>query len=445
MTAFEKKFPGQEAGRLRAASVLLATVFFLLAAGDVAAQQITGRFVTSFTKWEQFDTVGVSHKVLRGFQSAILDIGQGDVVLHTNMQAATTIGDGIDESSDYRLYNLYLKARDIADAVDVSAGRVPFYYGVGMGTIDGGIVSAHTQANAYKVTLYGGVTPFSDYGVRSYGTLKDKFALGGQIVVASVENLRGTVSYMNRRSPRPSYYTVRADASTLDPVTVLIVPDPQREQIGGVDLSYALQEYSLYGRYDYDVEMGKTQRAQFGARYQMNSDLLFTLDAIRREPRIPAGSFFSQFTLKGSTEVGGGADYFVLPGIRTYVRGAYVGYDGDNSFRYTAGVGRNDVQLEVRGNTGYAGELFSVSLQGAYPLLENAVTPNAGISYVSYRVEKDAPRYDAVAAVLGATVRPAALLSFDLQGQWLNNYVMKSDFRFVGRLHFWFSDHLDLF
>ncbi|MGA9120728.1 MAG: hypothetical protein WB699_15290 [Bacteroidota bacterium] len=433
---------------LRFAPVLvcgLAVAASVLAPPTASGQLINGRFITSFDTWEKFDTIGVSHKVFRGYQSAIFSIGQGNVSVYTNMQAATTLANEITDESDYRLYNLYVKVKEIGGIGDVSFGRVPYFYGVGLGTLDGAVASVHGKANQYKVTLYGGVsTPF-DFGISHIGTVKDKFAIGGQVLFNPIAGLRGGLSYMNRRQPLPSYYGVRVDPQTLDAATMLIVPGPEREQLGGVDLSYGCKALSLYGRYDYDFETSKTLRGQIDARYQLNPDVTITLNASRREPHIAAGSFFSQFTLKGVTEVEAGADYFILPGVRTFLRGAYVGYDGDNSFRYSAGIGRNDLQLVVRGNTGYAGELASVSLQGEYPLFDNHVVPNAGLSYMSYKVDAEAPRYTATSAVLGATLRPVSAVSLDLQGQWLNNFIVKSDFRFVGRLYFWFSERLNLF
>jgi hypothetical protein len=448
MTPLLRSFraPGHR-GRWR--SLVLGALVFsalsLLAPLPACAQLVTGRFITSANSWEQFDTVGVSHKVVRAFQSAIVDIAQADFSLHANMQAALTSSDVISEDSDERLYSLFARMKNIGGVADVSLGRIPFFQGVGLGTVDGALVTARAPQTLGRFTLYGGASVPSDYGVHEYGTMKDKFVVGAQALVTPLSGLRGSLSYMNRRTPLPSYQAIRVDPQTLDAMAVFVVPGPAREQLMGIDGSYAWKQTTVYGRYDYDFEMSRTQRGQLGARYSVNPDLLVTLDAIRREPRISAGSFFSQFTLKGVTEVEAGADYFVLPGVRTFLRGAYVAYDGDKSFRYSAGIGRNDVQLIFRGNTGYAGELASISLQGAYPLFDNRVVPNAGLSYMSYRIESGAPRLNATSAVLGTTLRPVQAVSLDLQGQWMNNVVVKSDFRFVGRLHFWFSEHLNLF
>ena len=89
------------AGWLR--NLIPVAAVLLLGLQTTSAQLVTARFTTSASTWEQFDTIGVSHKVFRGFQSVLLDIGQADFSIHTNMQAATSIGDNIPEDSDYRL------------------------------------------------------------------------------------------------------------------------------------------------------------------------------------------------------------------------------------------------------------------------------------------------------------------------------------------------------
>jgi len=445
MKPLEQLFRTSTAVPDKLSGLVAAAVFVLLACPPASAQRITGRLITSAVTWEKIDTVGSSHKVLRGFESALFDISKDNMSLHTNLQVGTTTGNDLSRKTDYRIFSLFARMKDVGGAADISLGRIPFYMGVGLGTVDGALVTLHQTNSIYKVSLYGGATSVPDYGLHSYGRLKDKFTLGGQVFINALPELHGSLSYINRRSPLPSYYALRADPQTLDPVSVLVVPDPEREQLGGMDLSYAKTDLTLYGRYDHNFELGKLQRAQFGARYSLTPEFFVTLDAARREPLVPVGTIFSQFTLKGITEIEVGEEYFICPELRTFLRGAFVGYDGATSFRYSAGVGRSNIQLVLQGNTGYAGELTSVSVNGAYPILKNCLVPNAGFSYMSYRVDRQSSRYDATSAVLGATLRPVETFSLDLQGQWLNNYIVKSDFRFVGRLQYWFSESLNFF
>lgn len=419
----------------------LAAIVFMSA--PAPGQLINGRLISSVYTWEKFDTVGSSRKIARGFQSAILDIGQGSFSLHTHFQAASELKHQLDELPDYRLYYLYARVKDIAGMADLSLGRMPFFAGVGIGTVDGAQATVRFAENAYKLTLYGGADVPSDMTVKGYGSLKNRFALGGQFVVAAVPDLRASVSYMNRRRERSSYWTIRPDP-VMDPLPLLITPEPEREEFAGADLSYTFNEARFYGRFDYDLAMKRTQRTQLGARYTLAPDLIVTGDFIYRMPRIPYNSFFTVFDVSSVTELEGGVDYFVTPVYRAFVRGAYVRYFGDHSFRYTAGIGRENVELTYRGSTGYAGILNTFTLSGVYPLFDNQVVPNAAFSFTRYRLDDNARARSAMAAAVGTTLRFFKAVSLDLQGQWVNNLVMKSDFRFFGKLNIWFSERLNL-
>ncbi len=426
---------GKTAVRIAAAVVIT----FLLASPS-PGQLVNGRVITSVYSWEKFDTVGVSKKITRGYLSGILDLGQNNWSFHTYVQGAADQT----ESPDYRLFYLYAKVKDVAGFADLTLGRLPYFAGVGIGTVDGAQATLRFDRNAYKVTLYGGANTPSDMTVKGYGSLNNRFVVGGQFIMAAVPDLRATVSYVNRRRERESYWTMRPDPST-ESLPMFITPPPEEEEYAGADVSYRLENARFYGRYDYDLNLQKTQRGQFGVRYTFSPKLFGTADYIYRSPRIPYNSIFSVFNYKSVTEYEAGVDYYLVPNLRTFVRGAYVQYSGDHSFRYTVGIGREDVELSYRGNTGYAGELNSVTLQGAYPLFENRIVPNAAVSYQRYRLEANADAHSAVAAALGTTLRFYQAVSLDLQGQWVNNFVVKSDFRFFGKINYWFSEHLNLF
>lgn len=426
-----------------AARIAIAALISFLVSSTAPAQLVNGRVISSVYSWEQFDTVAQSHKTTRGYISGILDVGQDNFSLHTHFQAASALQSQLSESPDYRLYYLYLQQKNIAGLADLSLGRMPYFAGVGLGTLDGAQATVRFAQNAYKVTLYGGVNTPVDMTIKGYGSVNNNFVLGGQIVAAPVTDLRASVSYMNRRRERQSYWTLRPDPTT-EALPLLIVPPPQEEEYAGVDVSYRFNQTRVYGRYDYDLNLKKTQRGQAEVWYTFSPRLLATANFLFRNPRIPYNSIFTVFDYKSITEYEAGADYFVTTAFRAFVRGAYVQYSGDNSFRYTVGIGNENLDLRYRGNTGYAGELSTISLQGAYPLLENRVVPNAGLTYTSYRLESNAGKESAVGAVLGTTLRFIQALSVDLQGQWVHNVVYKSDFRFFGKINYWFSERLNI-
>ncbi|RPH32912.1 hypothetical protein EHM92_08455 [bacterium] len=427
----------------RIARVAIALAITFLVSSPAPGQLINGRLISSVYTWEKFDTVGSSRKVTRGYLSGIFDIGQGSFSLHTHFQAASELKRQLDELPDYRLYYLYARMKDIAGFADLSLGRLPYFAGVGLGTVDGGQASLRFAANTVKLTMYGGVNVPVDMTVKGYGSVSNNFVVGGQLVSTVLPDMRASLSYMNRRRERASYWTVRPDPS-VEALPMLIAPPPEEEEYAGLDVSYKFNEARFYGRYDYDLNLKQTQRGQAGVRYTFSPRLFATADFLFRNPRIPYNSIFSVFEYKSITEYEAGVDYFVTPVFRAFVRGAYVQYSGDRSFRYTAGIGNENLELRYRGNTGYAGELNTVTLQGAYPLFDNRVVPNAAFTYTRYRLDKNAGKESAIAGALGTTLRFIQALSVDLQGQWVNNILYKSDFRFFGKINFWFSERLNL-
>jgi hypothetical protein len=101
--------------------------------------------------------------------------------------------------------------------------------------------------------------------------------------------------------------------------------------------------------------------------------------------------------------------------------------------------------VSYTGGSGYAGELTSFSLQGAYPLFNRMLVPTLGVSYASYRLSADADKDNALSLLLGATVRPSKNFSFDVQGQWMKNAIYDRDMRLQVKLMYWFAERLSLF
>ena len=364
--------------------------------------------------------------------------------MHTHFQAATMLQKKLDELPDYRMYYLYGKWRNIANAADFSFGRFPYFVGVGNGTLDGGMVTIRALENALRVTVYGGANVPYDLSIDNWGPIKNNFSLGGQILTTALHNARIGLSYMNRWRERDPYWAIRAD-SLLNPLAMLVTPDAAKEQYLSGDASYQWNDVGFYGRYDYDLNFKKTQRSQFGVRFNVSNDLSLSGEYIHRAPRLAYNSFFSVFSLSNVDEFEGGCDYVFLPAWRAFVRGAYVKYTDDTSLRYTVGLAHNYASVTYRGGNGYAGELNSVSVQGAYPFFDRMLIPNAGISFISYKLNDADKQEDALAGTLGATVRPAQFVSVDLQVQWLRNKIVESDVRFFGKLNVWFSERLTIF
>ena len=422
-------------------------LFFLIVFGVSlsSAQLVSGRFVTSFYTWQKFDTVDVSKTYLRAFQTVQLSVAQGDVSVHTYLQGTMNASSAFGDVGRLRVYNLYLKWANILKVAELDLGRQAVYAGVGNGTIDGALVRVRLLRDQVVVTGYGGATvPAELGGVRK--NFHDNYQFGGQVVTTMLPGLRAGLSYMNRHESRDPYWTLRARDTTFNPVPYYVSYESDAEQYGSVDLYYSGTNFSLYGRYDQDFEFDKTSRGQAGARVNVTGALALTADYIHRAPRLSFNSIFSAFTLNPVDEIEGGVEYGFTPLFRAFGKVASVSYSDQKSHRWTLGVNAGYGSISYSGGDGYAGQLQSFNVQGVCPLLENRLIPSAGVSFASYRFSPDNPTRDkAWAVVLGATVRPEKAFSFDVQGQWLTNKIMKRDMRLFLKFNYWFAERLSIF
>ena len=66
------------------------------------------------------------------------------------------------------------------------------------------------------------------------------------------------------------------------------------------------------------------------------------------------------------------------------------------------------------------------------------------MTYTSYRLSADDPKDNALAVLLGATVRPVRNFTFDVQGQWMKNRLYDRDMRLQVKLMYWFAERVSL-
>ena len=430
---------------MRMTRLFIFVLFFILilSAPRASAQLVTGRFITSMYGWEHFDSVGVSQQYLRGFQSIALDVGKNDLSFHTQIEGAATLDSTFSKSTDLRAYYLYAKWRNICNAVDLSVGRQPYFAGAGFGTMDGLLAKARF-GSTMQLTLYGGLPVKSDLSFDRKAQLKNSSLFGAQALITSIKNARLGLSFTNRQRLMDGFQTTRLDQQ-FNPVEYFVAPELDHMQIGSADVAYKISLLNIYGRFDYEFLTKKTLRGQFGLSSNVNEKLSLSAEMIYRAPHIPLNSFWSVFEISNNTEIEGGADYLFSPSLRAFLRGAFISYDDESSFRYTAGVATNNASLSYRGNSGYAGELQSITIQGMYPFFDNMISPVLAFNYSSYKLNKSETESTSnYTAIFGATFRPMKLLSLDVQGQWLHNKILNRDVRFFARLNVWFSEQLNL-
>jgi hypothetical protein len=93
---------------------------------------------------------------------------------------------------------------------------------------------------------------------------------------------------------------------------------------------------------------------------------------------------------------------------------------------------------------GYAGEMDAISLYSAHSFFDGLITPSAGVSYTAYKLSQDDATNNLTSILAGINVRPYRSLSFDLQGQYMDNKIYKNDFRFFFKINYWFNTNLGL-
>ena len=74
--------------------------------------------------------------------------------------------------------------------------------------------------------------------------------------------------------------------------------------------------------------------------------------------------------------------------------------------------------------------------------MEGLLTLTAAASYSTYRLSSASPEETMFSGALGAIVRPDAPVTFELQGQWIDNRYFENDMRGFLKISYWFNHQL---
>jgi len=415
----------------------------LLIVGFSAAmlpQSINGRFSSSLYSFERYDSTSVSNSYVRAYQMLNLNVNEGNVSLHTylnyegNITSIKMLNDPV-----FRFYNLYLEARDLFNIATIKLGRQPIFNSVVGGVYDG--VNLDLQKNAYKFNAYyGGDVPAYE-GLQIKHQWDQDFIFGGKFTTVALQDFQMSLSYVDKNFKPQDYWATRLDAN-LNPIQVLISNNSLQYQFASAEVNYDLKtKLNLFTRLDYDFNFNRTSKVEFDGNYQATDKLKLNAYYNYRAPMISYNSIFSVFDYGNTQEFEVGADYIINNIFTLTGRYGDVIYQTDNSQRVTVGLNTNYGNLSYRKTFGYAGELDAISCYTAYTFFNGFLTPSAGISYTKYRLSTDplAPTNDLTAALAGFNIRPWRTVSFDLQGQYMNNKIYKNDFRMFLKLNYWFN------
>ena len=400
-------------------------------------QNINGRFTSGIYTFERFDTLNSSSTYARTYQMLYMTFGKDNVSLRTYLNLEGDIAQSISYDPRLRFYNLYLDVKRLWNTVYFKLGRQPLFNSAAGGVFDGltlGLKYAGIDIYGY----YGGNVPaYQKFEVTN--DFNNDYVAGGKLTVHSITNMRIALSYINKNFRIPSYTATRLDAN-LNPITVLIANNSRQYEYISADASYDLPKtFRVDTRYEYDLNFSTTSKFEISGRYEEIENLGLSVYYNYRQPRIRYNSIFSVFDYGNTQEVEFGGDYLIAGKYKIIGKFGNVSYRDDNSQRVTLGISSPWGTISGRKTFGYAGELNSISLYTAQTILDGLLTPSFGFSYTRYRLEEDVSANEMTTLLLGLNYRPIRTLSFDVQGQYMNNKIYENDYRLLAKLNFWFN------
>ncbi|MBI3003818.1 MAG: hypothetical protein HYY49_00195 [Ignavibacteriales bacterium] len=423
---------------------LLLFVAFALPAGNAFSQFIQARFVTSGYAWQQQDTVGQSSGHFFGYQTVQFTAAADNIAFSTYWQGYNDFAGPLKGKGQYRLYNLYARATNIFEMLDVSLGRQFVFAGVGSGTIDGGRAALKLFDSQLKVVGYYGSLPPPLQKAEFISDPENNYMTGAQVVAMPADEAQISLSYM-KRAIQPSVYTATRRDSLFNPYLVEIKPSAREEEYVSGDVNVDYEDWlSAYWRYDYDLVFDKNSRIQLFTRLKATDYVNLTGEFLRREPRISFNSIFSAFTFNTLKEYEFGFELALPDQPQFFLRFGYLSYDDEDVRTITVGANSKYAGLSVSTRAGYPGEITSGSMNLGYPVFDNTFTPTLMLGYARYKLNENSPLEGALSLGLGTVYRPATELSVDTQVQWIQNKIYRNDTRLFVRLSYFFLQRLDL-
>ena len=422
-------------------------IFFALLvvlSGRSAAQLVQARIVSSGYAWQQQDTAGQSVNHLYGYQTIQLSAATEDFSFHTYWQGYNDFAGPLSNTGQYRLFNLYLRANNILDILDLSVGRQNIFAGVGTGSIDGGLATVKLLDSRVRIIgYYGGLPPPTEKS-ELIDNAKSNYMVGSQVVGNPLDFAQVSLSYM-RRSIQQDVYTATRSDSLFNPYLVEIRPSAQEEEYWSGDVNVDYQDWiSGSFRYDYDALFKNTSRVEFFGRINPIESWGITAEYLKREPRISYNSIFSAFTYNTLSDYDLGVEYAVDKNWQAFARYGYLAYDDVSARSVTVGANGRNLGCSLSRNVGYSGEISAASFNAGLPLFDNQITPTLMVSYAQYKLNESTTLDGALSTALGVVYRPLPVLSVDTQVQWIDNKVYQNDTRIFIRLSYLFIQRLDL-
>lgn len=411
--------------------------FFIFLPFFSFAQNLNGRFSSSFYTFQRFDNLQKSELFVRNTEALFLNLNYEKFSLRTRMNFETMIGKALDNDPRLRFYNLFLEGRDVLDIFTVRIGRQPLFTPISGGLFDGINIKA-TYSDYSLTAFYGGNLPaFQKFEFLK--DIEDNFVMGARFDATPIENLNLAISYFDKNFKPMDYETLRLD-DDLDPVRILIMQKSNQFKFLSGSVNYEMPGvFDIYSSYEYDLNYRQQSKIEANGKVWITDNIGINGYYNWREPKIRYNSIFSIFNFGHTQEYEGGIDYKINSDYTVFGKFGYVEFQDENSSRLTLGATTKFGSVSYRKNLGYAGELDNISVYAAKSFLKGLITPSIGVAYTTYKLSKDAEENNITSLLGGVNYRPWKTWSFDLQGQFFNNKIYNNDFRVLLKINHWFN------
>lgn len=417
--------------------ILIIFSFFTWGLISTFPQNLNGRMSSSYYLYERYYSATSKQTQLLSFQSVNLNFNKDNFSIRTY---ANFEHDLINEQVDdprLRLYNLYFEGRKLFKLFTVKLGRQPIFNEVAGGLMDG--LNIDFRKNDYKLTAYYGLNVPAYQKFKISNGWNDDFIAGGKIQTSVIPNFDITLGYINKNFKPRDYWATRLDAN-LNPITVLIQENSNQYQFANADVVYKQEKlFTIETRYDYDLNFKETSKFEISGTYEQLGNIHLTAYYNYRQPLIRYNSIFSVFDYGNTKEYEVGADYFFDKTLWLSARVGDVEYRDAGSQRISLGVNTNYGSVNFRKTLGYEGELSALSVYSARTFFDGEFTPSVGISFTQYRLTSNDPTNHLITVLAGFNYRPIRILSFDLQGQYMDNRIYNNDYRVFLKANYWFN------
>ncbi len=404
--------------------------------GAIVAQSLSGRFSTSLYSFEQHLSESASETQFRLYQTGQITFGNladNRLSFHFYGQVAQEVSGDIDNSQPVpRLSNAYAQWHDKTGPLQqIRLGRQRLYSGVAYGAIDGVDVTFRVGKFLKVGGFVGLLVPVST--TVEVEDWNDSHTFGLRAGTGNLFGTRVLLSYM-QRNRRPAVYGQPGRFTQR-----VLTFESLEQRLFGIDLYRTLWSgVSVYGRLDYDVEQERVRRSQVEFRLSPSRRLEFAAEVLHRAPFVDANSIFIVFEqnttqdvrVRGSYRLDG--NWFITGDFGVSI------YEGDDAFRFGAGLRSQYGSLGYNFRRGYGGQNNGFYAALNYPLTEKlGLVASTGVA--RYRLfNESADDNTSLTGSVGVNYRPNKLVSIDALGQGVRSRFLDSDFRFFVKANYWF-------